>query len=98
MYRQSNHPKASYKIMTDQEEWKMAKVSILMPACNVEKFLRECMDSVVTQTLKEIEIICVDDGSTDHSVEILQEYAALDSRVKILEQKNCRNSVNELEV
>ena len=42
--------------MTDQEEWKMAKVSILMPACNVEKFLKECMDSVVNQTLKDIEI------------------------------------------
>ena len=42
MYRHSNHSKASCKIMTDQEEWKMAKVSILMPACNVEKFLKEC--------------------------------------------------------
>ena len=54
MYRHSNHSKASCKIMTDQEEWKMAKVSILMPACNVEKFLKECMDSVVNQTLKDI--------------------------------------------
>ena len=40
----------------------MPKVSILMPACNVENFLRECMDSVVNQTLKDIEIICLDDG------------------------------------
>ena len=67
---------------------KMIKVSVIIPVYNVEKYLRQCMDSVVTQTLEEIEIICVDDGSTDHSVEILQEYAALDSRVKILEQKN----------
>ena len=42
--------------MTDQEEWKMAKVSILMPACNVEKFLKECMDSVVNQTWELVEL------------------------------------------
>ena len=49
----------------------MPKVSILMPACNVEKFLRECMDSVVNQTLKDIEIICIDDGSKDSKGDIL---------------------------
>ena len=53
----------------------MPKVSILMPACNVEKFLRECMDSVVNQTLKDIEIICIDDGSRDSTGNILDEYA-----------------------
>ena len=52
------------------------KVSVIIPVYNTEKYLRECLDSVVNQTLKDIEIICVDDGSTDSSPEILREYAA----------------------
>ena len=48
------------------------KVSIVIPIYNVERYLRQCLDSVVNQTLKEIEIICVDDGSTDSSPEIMQ--------------------------
>lgn len=88
MYRHSNHSKASCKIMTDQEEWKMAKVSILMPACNVEKFLKECMDSVVNQTLKDIEIICIDDGSRDSTGNILDEYAQKDNRIKVIHKAN----------
>lgn len=66
----------------------MAKVSILMPACNVEKFIRECMDSVVNQTLEDIEIICLDDGSKDLTGVILDEYAAKDSRVKVIHKPN----------
>ena len=66
----------------------MPKVSILMPACNVENFLRECMDSVVNQTLKDIEIICLDDGSKDSTGNILDEYAAKDSRVKVIHKPN----------
>ena len=74
----------------------MAKVSILMPACNVEKFIRECMDSVVNQTLKDIEIICLDDGSKDSTGEILDEYAANDPRVKVIHKPNSGygNSMN----
>ncbi len=64
------------------------KVSVIIPCYNVEKYLRECLDSVVNQTLKEIEIICVDDGSTDSTPQILEEYAAKDSRFTILHQKN----------
>jgi len=60
------------------------KVSVIIPVCNVEAYLRQCLDSVVNQTLRDIEIICVDDGSTDGSPAILREYAAKDSRVKIL--------------
>ena len=58
------------------------KVSVIIPVYNVEEYLRECLDSVINQTLKEIEIICVDDGSTDSSLEILKEYAKKDKRVK----------------
>ena len=64
------------------------KVSVIIPVYNVEKYLRECLDSVVNQTLKDIEIICVDDGSTDSSLDILREYERQDSRVKVLCQKN----------
>lgn len=60
------------------------KVSIVIPVYNVEKYLRQCLGSVVNQTLKEIEIICVDDGSTDSSPAILAEYAAKDPRVRVL--------------
>ena len=64
------------------------KVSVIIPVYNTEKYLRECLNSVVNQTLKDIEIICVDDGSTDSSPEILREYAEKDSRIKILTQEN----------
>lgn len=63
-------------------------VSVVMPVYNEENYLRECLDGLVNQTLKDIEVICVDDGSTDNSVAILKEYAARDSRFKILQQQN----------
>lgn len=61
----------------------MPKVSVIIPVYNVEKYLRECLDSVVNQTLQDIEIICVDDGSTDSSLKILEEYAQKDTRINI---------------
>ena len=64
------------------------KVSIIIPTFNTEKYLSQCLDSVVNQTLKEIEIICVNNGSTDNSLEILEEYAEKDSRVKVLSIEN----------
>lgn len=64
------------------------KVSVVMPVYNTSKYLRECMDSVIGQTLKEIEIICVNDGSTDNSLDILMEYAEQDSRIKIITKEN----------
>ena len=51
------------------------KVSVIIPVYNEERFLQECLDSVLTQTLKEIEVYCVDDGSTDKSLDILNQYA-----------------------
>ncbi len=66
----------------------MPKVSVIIPVYNVEAYLRRCLDSVVGQTLRDMEIICVDDGSTDGSTEILREYAAKDSRVKVLQHEH----------
>lgn len=55
---------------------------------NVEKYLKQCLDSVINQTLKEIEIICVNDGSTDYSLQILEEYAKKDDRIRIISKEN----------
>ena len=64
------------------------KVSIVVPVYNVESYLRQCLDSIVKQTLLNIEIICVNDGSTDNSLTILKEYAAKDQRIKIINKPN----------
>ena len=74
----------------------MAKVSIVIPIYNVEKYLRQCLDSVVNQTLRDIEIICVNDGSKDSSLAIMKEYAERDERVKIIDKPNSGygNSMN----
>lgn len=69
------------------------KVSVIIPVYNTSKYLKECLDSLINQTLSDIEIICVDDGSTDMSLEILNDYAAKDQRVKILSQENQGQSV-----
>ena len=71
----------------------MPKVSVIIPVYNVEKYLRECLDSVINQTLKDIEIICVNDGSTDNSLQILEEYAQKDERIRIINQENRGQSV-----
>lgn len=63
------------------------KISIIIPVYNVEKYLRECLDSCVNQTLEDIEIICVDDCSTDNSYKILEEYQQKDSRIRIFQQE-----------
>lgn len=61
----------------------MPKVSVIIPVYNTEKYLKKCLDSIVAQTLQDIEILCIDDGSTDSSLEILWEYARKDARFKI---------------
>lgn len=66
----------------------MCKVSVIVPTYNVEMYLRECMDSIVEQSLRDLEIICVNDGSTDRSGDILREYAVKDRRIRIIDQKN----------
>lgn len=64
------------------------KVSIVVPVCNVEKYLPECLDSLIGQTLKDIEIILVNDGSKDHSLDIINEYAARDDRIVVIDKPN----------
>ena len=66
----------------------MAKVSVIIPVYNVENYLDQCLTSVLGQTLKDIEVICVNDSSTDGSLEILNKYAKQDTRVQVVTQKN----------
>ena len=66
----------------------MVKVSVIIPVFNVEKYLKECIESISNQSLEDIEIICIDDGSTDNSLNILNDYADDDCRFKIILQDN----------
>ena len=66
------------------------KISIIVPIFNVEKYLKQCLSSLQKQTLKEIEIICVEDKSTDKSLEILKSCQLFDDRIKIIQ--NSKNS------
>lgn len=66
----------------------LPKVSVIIPVYNSETCLGQCLDSILCQTLRQIQIICVDDGSTDGSPRLLSQYAAMDSRIQILTQKN----------
>ena len=66
----------------------MPKLSIIIPIYNVEKYLGECLDSVINQTLTDIEILCVNDGSTDSSGQILAEYQSRDNRIKVINKEN----------
>lgn len=66
----------------------MPKVSVIVPVYNVKQYLTQCLDSILDQTLKEIEIICVDDGSDDGSSEILDRYGSTDKRVQVIHKEN----------
>lgn len=67
---------------------KEPKVSILVPCYNVQKYVAQCLDSLINQTLKEIEIIAINDGSTDNTLQILQDYATRDARIVIIDKPN----------
>ena len=66
----------------------MCKVSVIVPVYNVAAYLPKCLDSILNQTLKDIEVICVDDGSADGSGEILDRYAGQDQRIRVFHRKN----------
>ena len=64
------------------------KISVIVPIYNVEQYLRKCIDSIINQTYKNLEIILVDDGSWDNSPRICDEYAKRDNRIKVIHKKN----------
>lgn len=66
----------------------MIKVSVIIPVYNAQEHLKQCLESIINQTLKEIEILCIDDGSQDNSLSILREYASRDSRIQVIQQAN----------
>ena len=66
----------------------MPKLSIIVPVYNSDKYLKECLDSLINQTYEDIEVICVNDGSTDNSLQILEEYFRKDNRIKIINKEN----------
>ena len=66
----------------------MVKISVIIPVYNVEDYLKDCLDSIISQSFDDIEIICVDDGSEDLSLDILKSYQKQDSRIKIITQEN----------
>ncbi len=68
----------------------MVNVSVIIPVYNTEKYLARCLESLNNQTLKDIEIICINDGSTDNSLAILEDYAKKDSRIKVISQDNAK--------
>ncbi len=71
----------------------MIKVSVIIPVFNAEKYIKQCLDTVLNQTLKDIEVICVDDGSTDNTLSILKKYSQSDDRVQVIKQKNMHAGV-----
>lgn len=71
----------------------MVKVSVVIPVYNVEEFLKECLDCIVNQTLEDIEIICINDGSKDKSLDILNYYAENDDRFTVISQENGGHAV-----
>ncbi|WP_299524526.1 glycosyltransferase family 2 protein [uncultured Methanobrevibacter sp.] len=66
----------------------MPQISVVLPVYNVEKYLKQCLDSLINQTFDDFEVICVNDGSTDSSLNILEEYASKDDRFRIISQQN----------
>ena len=71
----------------------MVEISVVIPVYNVEDYLEECLDSIVNQTFTDLEIICVNDGSKDNSLEILNEYAKKDDRIIVIDQENGGHAV-----
>lgn len=87
--QQKNYEKInSFKKKIEETDMTRPKVSIILPVYNVAPYLRQSLDSIIAQTLSDIEIICVDDGSTDESGQILDEYKEKDDRIKVIHKKN----------
>ena len=65
----------------------MDKISVIVPVYNVEKYLRRCIDSIISQSYKNLQIILVDDGSTDNSGNICDDFATRDSRIVVIHKE-----------
>ena len=63
-------------------------ISVIVPSYNVEKYISNCLDTILAQTYKNLEIICVNDGSTDGTGDIIAKYSKKDSRIKVISKKN----------
>lgn len=75
----------SFNKTTDEEH---LKISVIIPVYNVEEYLNECLESIINQTYCNLDIICVNDGSTDNSLNILRHFESLDNRIKVIDQTN----------
>lgn len=64
------------------------KISVIIPVCNIQEYVGPCIESVLTQTYDNLDIIIINDGSTDSSLAICEEYASRDNRIKIISQEN----------
>ena len=81
-----------FKVNAQTNDIIFPKVSVIIPVYNTEKYLNDCLDCILGQSLIDTEIICVNDGSTDNSLEILNEYKDKDCRVKIINTENVVSS------
>ena len=63
----------------------MAKISVIIPVYNAERYISRCLESVINQSYKDFEVICIEDKSKDNSLDILREYAKKDNRIKVIE-------------
>ena len=88
-----NEPETEACIIIENNINYIPKVSVIVPVYNTEEYLCKCLDSIIEQTLKEIEIICIDDGSNDNSLDILKNYAKKDKRITVISQKNLHAGV-----
>jgi len=79
---------ADEQIQKNEGLVKMVEISVIIPIYNQEKYLSECLDNIINQSFRDIEIICINDGSTDNSLEILEDYALKEERIRIITQEN----------
>jgi len=81
-------PEGRHNLTNIGENMENLKFSVILPVYNVAPFLEECLQSLINQSYSNLEILCVNDGSPDNSLEILQKYAALDARIKVFDREN----------
>ena len=87
--KKKTHDKVTiHQLVNFNDNTNNIKISVVVPIFNVENYIGPCLDSILNQTFKEFEVICVNDGSTDSSLDILKEYAAKDNRIKIINKDN----------